>query len=109
MVYECENLKQKPLLLILFNSFQLALKDIEEALSLRPCQELRSSILKTHKLCLSEMRRQSKSQSPCRSPHVANRPHESIASASDLVKVNYKKEKGRYLEVCLNVLNEILY
>eukprot|EP00112_Aurelia_sp_Birch-Aquarium-sp1_P016113 Seg3621.1 transcript_id=Seg3621.1/GoldUCD/mRNA.D3Y31 product="SET and MYND domain-containing protein 4" protein_id=Seg3621.1/GoldUCD/D3Y31 len=77
---------------------QLALKDIEEALSFRPDREMRSSILQTHKLCLSEMRKATRSQSPRRCPNVAHLPHQSIANASDLIMMNYKTEKGRYLE-----------
>ena len=75
------------------------MRDIEEALSFRPDRDMRSSILQTHKLCLSEMRRATRSQSPRRCPNVAHLPHQSIANASDLIKMNYTTEKGRYLEV----------
>ena len=84
---------------------QLALEDIEEAQSHSPSTVLHSRISNTHKLCLSEMRRQARSHDHCRSPNVAHGQHRSIANASDLIKVNYANEKGRYLEVCNKILN----
>jgi len=93
-----ESLADRAEILRYLGHHKLAIEDIEEALSHSPSKEIHSKISNTHKLCLSEMRRQTRNHNPCRSPNVAHGQHRSIANASDLIKVNYATEKGRYLE-----------
>ncbi len=76
-------------------------------LSFKPEESVRSSILRTHKLCLSEMKMFKKTSTSRRLPELAHGCHATVSSASDLLRVNYDERKGRYLEV--NIIKSFLF